>query len=162
MDPVTPLALVAGIGCGYACWTDVRTGKILNALTFPMMAAGLLMNPVLAGWQVGVYGLLVAVALYYPLWLLKVQRGGDAKLWMGLGALLGPWFLLEASMWYAILYVPMGMSVLILRRRVGNLIAAAKGERPEPTMLRTAPIITGAALFAFFTPWLEWLLGWKV
>ena len=159
MDPLTPMALVAAIGCAHACWTDVGTGKILNVLTFPMMAAGLLMNPVFGGWQVGVYGLLLALALYYPLWYLKVQRGGDAKLWMGLGALLGPWLLLEASAWYAVLYVPMGLFVLVFRRRMGNLVAAAKGEAVEPTMLRTAPVITGAALFAFFTPWLEWLFA---
>ena len=37
MDPITPPAIVAAIACAWACWTDVREGKIYNALTLPMI-----------------------------------------------------------------------------------------------------------------------------
>lgn len=172
MDPITPPVLVAALACAWACWTDVREGKIYNALTLPMIVVGVVMNVALGSWQAGLLGVAAGWALYYPLWLLGVQRGGDAKLWMGLGALLGPWFLLEGSAWYAPLYLIAGLGMLVFKGRLSNLAAAAKwtarkasgqeaGEAPPPTMLRTAPVIATAAAIAFATPWMETLFGWS-
>jgi Flp pilus assembly protein protease CpaA len=166
MDPVSPPAVAVAIGSVIACVTDVRTGKIPNALTLSMMALGLAMNASLGDWTFGVYGLLAAFAVHYPLWWIQLEKGGDAKLLMGVGALVGPWLVLEASLWYAVLYFPVGLAMLALQGKLGNLIAALRwtadkaqgkpvGARPEPTMLRTAPVIAAATSFAFATHWME-------
>lgn len=164
MDPLTPQAFAAALGCAIAVVTDVRTGKIHNALTFPMMAVGLVMNASLGDWMFGAYGLVAATLVHYPLWLLGVQKAGDAKLIMGIGALLGPWFVLECSLWYALVYIPVGAIILAISGNLRNMLVAVKWmfmsvtgmteeEAPPPTMLRTAPIITAAAIVAFLTPW---------
>lgn len=170
MDPLTPQAFAAGLGCVIASITDVRTGFIRNTLTFPMIALGLVANLTLGQWTDGVLGLLVASAIHWPLWRLGVEKGGDLKLLMGVGALMGPWFALEASIWCAVLYIPVGIVVLAMDGKLGQLgrgvrwvVASAfqpeKTEAPEPTMLRTAPLIASAALASFLTPWVERLWG---
>src|SRR5687767_10184061 len=103
--PVADVVLLAGLVGG--AFTDLRTGRIPNVLTFPMMALGI------AIWATtgpdrgfGALGCAAAFALHFPLWAFGVQRGGDAKLLMGLGACAGWREMLEASVWYAILFVP--------------------------------------------------------
>lgn len=170
MDELTPQAVAIAIGCIIATYTDVRWGKIYNWTTFPLIALGLVMNASLGQWQLGIIGLIAAFAIHYPLFHYEIQKGGDVKLLMAIGALLGGWFVVEASIWYAIFYIPAGLGTLIVRRRVGNLFAVARyqaaeragqplpGEKPPVTLLRTAPVIAAAALAAFATPWLHFLL----
>lgn len=159
MEVVTPQLVVTLAGCAVAVVTDLRTGKIYNKLTLPMIALGLAMNASLAGWQVGVVGLLAATAIHYTLWVLGVQKGGDAKLLMGIGALMGWEYMLETSAFYAALYLPVGLLVLALKGRLSNLVATLKytadryrgrpAEPPEePTILITGPVIAAAALLA--------------
>ena len=162
VDTLTPQLVVLFLGLVVACWTDLRTGKIRNALTLPMVALGIAMNLSLGTGATGAWGLLAAIAIYYPLWIVRVQKGGDAKLWMGIGALMGPWFVFEASLWYAVIYLPIGLLILVIRGKLWNLVDAmmwtyAKaqgqdvGEAPEGTELRTAPVIAAAVLIALFT-----------
>ncbi|MEZ4321580.1 MAG: A24 family peptidase [Myxococcota bacterium] len=171
MDPLTPQAAVMAVGCLIAIYTDVRWGKIYNWTTMPMMALGLAMNVTVGAWWVGVMGFAVAFVIHYALFRAGIQKGGDTKLMMGIGALLGAHFALEASIWYAVFYVPAGLAVLTLKGRLGNLFkvvqyesarkSGAEGEeleRPEETLLRTAPVIAFAAFAAFTTPWLHFLL----
>jgi len=75
-----------------ACWFDVRTRRIPNALTFPAAALGLVAASVAPGGpgvSASVAGLVVGLALFFPLFLLKGLGAGDVKLMGALGAWLG-------------------------------------------------------------------------
>jgi len=170
MDPLTPQAAALAVGCVIATYTDVRWGKIYNWTTGVMVALGLVMNTSLGHWQVGVFGLLASFAVHYPLWVLGVQKGGDVKLMIGIGTLLGPWFMVEATLWYGLLYIPVGLGFLLISGKIGNLFAtwrhkakptSTEDDAPTPTMMRTAPVIVSAAFAAFATPWLQFLFVTK-
>lgn len=165
MDPITPAALVTAAGCAVASYTDLRTGLIRNLLTFPLMGIGIVLGIVTEQYSMPLLGLAAAFLLYWPLWKLGVQKGGDAKLWMAIGSLMGPWFMFEGSAWYALLYIPIGVAILIGRGRLTTVTdvlgltrtGVSDGERPAPTELRTAPVISLAVAMAFGTSLLQGL-----
>ncbi len=151
-------------GCAIASWTDATTGKILNVLTGPMIAAGLLVNMVAGDATLGIYGFLAATVIHMPLWFANVEKGGDVKLLMGIGACVGAYELIETTFWFAALYLPVGIGVLIYRRRLGNLAkvgvhmakkatgtAGEDEEAPPATVLWTGPVISTAAVVAWLT-----------
>ena len=159
---------VVAVALAICCYTDVKNGKILNVVTLPLIALGFLHNIVLGHPSVAVMGFVVATAIHFPLWVLTIQRGGDAKLLMGLGALFGVYEIVEISTWLAVLYAPVGLIYLAVTGNFGNLAKQLKwvggsllkkdvGERPESTKLKTAPVIAAAAVLAHYTTWLEWL-----
>ncbi len=155
-----PAEVVLFSGLVIATFTDLRTGKIPNALTFPMMALGLAFHLSEGQLAFAGKGIGVAFAVHYGLWALGVERGGDAKLFMAMGALRGWSEAIETTLWSAVVYLPVGIGVLVAQGKLRNLVAAVKwttggrsrGEpKPEPTMLRTAPIIAVAWLVAAMT-----------
>jgi Flp pilus assembly protein protease CpaA len=128
------------------------------------MALGIAIHLSEGDVRTALVGLGVAWAIHYLLFRLGVERGGDAKLFMAIGALRGWSEAVEATLWSAFVYLPVGLLVLLLQGKLGNLMAAlrwtasgrAKGEpRPEPTMLKTAPIVAVAWLMAWATHWLS-------
>lgn len=137
------LALLIGV----ACWTDIRTRKIKNWLTFPVMAFGC------AAWLVpglsptGVLGVLAGFVVCLPLWRIgPVFSAGDVKMVMAGGALLGPENALRAVLFALVLGLPAGLVTLALKRRLRTIPAVLAG-KAEPTMLWHAPVI-GAGLLA--------------
>lgn len=86
-----------------AVFTDVRDGKIYNAVTLPFALLGLVLNLLsggLVGLLLGLGGLAVGLALFFLSALLgRLLGAGDCKLFAALGALLGPQLLV-----WAILY----------------------------------------------------------
>jgi len=77
---------------GVACWFDVRTRRIPNGLTFAAAALGLVAATVIHGGHgtvSSVAGVVVGLALFFPLFLLKGLGAGDVKLMGALGAWLG-------------------------------------------------------------------------
>ena len=97
MEPACLLTLGA---TGAAAYTDVRTGKVFNKLTYPALAAGLLLHllPALGGRGLGfALGGIAAGAgvLLVPFLVGEFRRtpavgGGDVKLLAVVGAFLGP------------------------------------------------------------------------
>ncbi len=168
--PTLPVGMAA-FGLAIACVTDLREGKIPNELTFSLMLIGLVVNTFLGDPLLGVLGFALATAIHFPLFALGVEKGGDAKLLMGLGALGGWRLLLETTGWYAIVYIPVGFAVLAVSGQLPNLKNKAlwlyqralakqngsefKGEEPPNTMLKTAPVIAAAWALAYATTWLE-------
>lgn len=162
------MVLLAGLSV--AAVSDYRTGRIPNVLTFPMMAVGI------AFWAVtgpdrtfGLVGCAAAFALHYVLFALNVEKAGDAKLMMGIGALAGWRTMLEATFWWAIVFVPVGLLVLAVTGKLPNLVASvryvlarAKGPvtapAPESTTLRVGPILLVAGVLAWSTEWLGRLI----
>jgi Flp pilus assembly protein protease CpaA len=158
-----PHQVVAVVGLLLAAVIDARTGKIPNVLNGVLLLAGVAWWVLDGRWVVGLAGAAAGFALHYPLWTLGVEKGGDAKLFIALGALVGWWEMLDTSAFTAILYFPVGLFILIVRGRLGNFVAGlrytvkrAQGvpadqlEAPEPTMLRTGPIIAAAGIAALF------------
>jgi prepilin peptidase CpaA len=82
-------AAVLTLVLGAALW-DWRLRKIPNWLCLGGFFAGLVLND----WRVALGGAGLALAIYLPLFVLRATGGGDVKLMVALGALLGveQWF----------------------------------------------------------------------
>src|SRR4051812_37571054 len=78
--------------CAY---TDTRTGKIKNIITFPTMLLGIVLNGVFGGGQAMVWALFgwaVGMAIQWVPFMLGLAKAGDVKLLAAVGALKGAWF----------------------------------------------------------------------
>src|SRR5688572_12919367 len=101
-DLVTP-QLVDGLLAFTLAWavvTDLRSRRISNRLTVPVMALGLAAGGLWGGWgglANSVSGLLLGAALLLLPWVFGALGGGDLKLMAAVGALKGPYFVLLAA-----------------------------------------------------------------
>lgn len=118
-----PIAIVVGV----AIVTDLRSRRIPNTLTFPAIAAALLVRLVLQGW-LGL-GLAVAGAVIAPVVLLAVHCGkgigmGDLKLAAAVGAFFGPVPAVIAMLVSAVLGGVIAIALLMRRGQLlGDLLA---------------------------------------
>jgi Flp pilus assembly protein protease CpaA len=153
-----------------AAVTDFRTGKIPNVLTFPMMALGIAIHLTTGAdpW-LGLVGCAAAFALHFAIFALQIEKAGDAKLMMGVGACVGWREMIEATMWLAIIYLPIGLVMLAVQGKLPNLVKSARyvfarmqgrpaGDPPEATYVRAGPILLVAAAIGWATDWLARLL----
>lgn len=152
------------IGLLVAVYTDVKEQKIPNRLTLPLTGIGVLWHLVHGEWWLPLVGTVSAFLLHFGLWVLKVERGGDAKLMMAVGAFLGWSEMLEVTVWNLLLLVPVGVVVLALRGKLRNLVETlrfawrrALGYPVEPpteqTFMAYAPVIASAVVVARFVDW---------
>ena len=108
-----------------AVYTDLRYGKIYNKLTFPCMAVGLAFgfaNHGLHGLLMSLAGIGVVLALYLLAYS-KAIGGGDIKLMMAVGSLIG----FKLAVW-AILFSAAigGILALIVMARYKTVRSTAK------------------------------------
>ncbi|HPM80093.1 MAG TPA: A24 family peptidase [Candidatus Anammoximicrobium sp.] len=86
--------LIVVLGCGaLAAVSDIRTMRVRNALTVPLIFGGILFHavtPLGNGWAFGLGGASVGFLLLFVLFLLGGIGAGDVKLLTGVGAWLGP------------------------------------------------------------------------
>lgn len=166
---VDVFVVTAIVGLAIAVVTDLREHKIPNALTGPLLVMGLALNAVFGQPLVGLIGFAVASLIHFPLWLLGVQKGGDAKLMMAIGAIGGWRLAVETTIWEALVFLPVGLAALAATGKLGNLVAAGKhtfkkaqgiavGEAPAATYLPFAPVIATAWAFAWLTELFERVL----
>ena len=161
-----PHVVVLWIGLLTAALTDLRASKIPNWLTGSMMVLGIGIHAATGPdpW-LGLVGCAAAFALHFLLFFLGVEKAGDAKLMMGVGATMGWAEMLETTAWWAILFLPLGFVVLILRGRLPNLLASlrwivdrslgrAVGDAPEPTVMIAGPVIAVCGILSSLTDWL--------
>lgn len=159
-----PHELAAAIGLLIGAAIDARTGRIPNPVTGAMMVLGLGWWSMQAEPLVAILGLLSAFGLHFLLFVLGVEKAGDAKLFMGFAALTGWWEMIEATGWTCVIYFPVALGILAWRGRLSRLKATAhyvaaraqgveaeKMPAPEQTMLRTGPIIAVAGWLAMLT-----------
>jgi prepilin peptidase CpaA len=107
---------------GAACWFDVRTRRIPNSLTFPAAALGLIVASVVHsghGTVSSAAGLLLGLALFFPIFVLKGLGAGDVKLMGALGAWLGTSVIFGVA-FYTALAGGVFATVLIVRHRYGS------------------------------------------
>jgi len=116
-----PIAIwgVALLVALWAGWLDWRFRRIPNWLTVSGFALGLAVNAGLSGWD-GIKGGLEGAGIGLGVLLIPVMmRGigaGDLKLMGALGAILGPWKLVEV-LFVSILVAGLMAIVEILRKR---------------------------------------------
>ena len=109
MTPVTFSVLVVGT---LACIWDLKTSRIPNWLTFTAATAALLFHvfaPQGRGLTGAISGLLVGLALFFPVFALRAMGAGDVKLLAALGAWLG-----AATVVWVALYASVAGGVLAL------------------------------------------------
>ncbi len=110
-----------------AAYTDIRWGKIFNWMTVPFAVLGLTLNTVGGGLD-GLLLSLSGIGAGFALWLVsnflgRILGGGDIKLLMAFGALLGPMFMLYT---FAIGAVVGGIMALVIALRRGILAKIMK------------------------------------
>lgn len=165
---MSPTEVILFTGLAIACVSDLRTQKIPNVLNLSLILLGLLVNATGSGLglKFALAGLGAAFVVHYGLWAAGVEKAGDSKLMMGVGALVGWAEMMESTLWMLILLIPVGLVVLAMRGRLGNLKLAAQwtafksqgidmGERPEPTYMAYAPVIGMGVVAAHYTSVLD-------
>lgn len=111
--------------------TDVRYGKIFNAITYPAIVAGLVGHTLMSGFlpegdEVGLaltgslLGLMVGFLPMFVVWRMGGIGGGDAKLMAAVGALGGVEFVVSATLYGCMVAVLMAMVIMIRRRVLGD------------------------------------------
>jgi len=141
-----------------AAITDLRSAKVFNWLTYPMLLGGLFAHAVLGGWDGGPYdavGLresLLGIVWCWPLliaWLRGGIGGGDVKLQAGIGAIAGQAFALSVLFYGLIVAGLMAVVVIIHRRRTKQtmgrifrfLVLAAVRAKPGDPAAPDSPTI---------------------
>lgn len=84
--------LVVLVGCIWATVSDLKYYKIYNALTLPLLSAGLLFHLLssgLGGLGQSTVGMLFGFGLLFVPYLIGVIGGGDVKMLAAIGAWLG-------------------------------------------------------------------------
>ena len=144
--------------------TDVRRGRIPNALTYSAMAAGFIGHALLGGLYGGPHRMGAMDALagfaagFLPMlaaWLAGGVGGGDAKLMGAVGALTG-WKFALAALFYGLVFAAIMAVIIMIRRRIvlqtlGRLwrfvVLAFSGVRPpDPTTSQSPRVPLGLAM----------------
>lgn len=109
-----------------AAYTDIRWGKIFNAITVPFALLGLTLNTVAGGLE-GLLLSLGGLGAGFALWLVsnflgRILGGGDIKLLMALGALMGPIFMLWTFGIGAIVGGVMAIAISLKQGLLGKVV----------------------------------------
>ncbi len=162
-------AMVVGL-LAVAVYTDLRSRRVPNSLTFGAMGVALAVHIVLGLVHGGREGLLPALltwllgilAAFIPgflLWRLGgALKAGDAKLLMAIGAILGPLELLRVLLFTLIVEIPVGLAQLTASGRLRSFFSVVKAgvtrdaDGPKPLMTPFAGVIALGYLASRFLP----------
>src|SRR5512139_312058 len=161
--------------CCVAAWWDLRTRRIPNGLTLPVLVGALCTHSALHSGQ-GLLGSLAgaaaAGALLLPGYLLRFTGAGDVKLLMTVGALLGFPAGLRVGLVSIVVGGVLGVIVALSKHRLREMLGRAAGlgrwlahraarvplERPEASGLRL-PFGVAIALATAVVAWAPWIRG---
>jgi len=167
---LTPADLVVVGVLAVAVYTDLRTQKIPNVLTFGGMALALVVHPLLAFFQVGadaafpaflnsLLGILAAFVPGFLFWNLGgALKAGDAKLLMAIGAILGPFEVLRVFVLVLIVQIPVGIFQLWRAGRLRSLLRVVKAgvfrqaDGPKPMVAPFASVIAAGYVLSRIFP----------
>lgn len=156
--------IVTGVVLVIASVTDVRSGKIPNAVTLPAIAIGLIGHTLCGGltgndYSLGLVGSLIGLAVgFLPLWFVWKAGGiggGDAKIMAAIGAITGWHFTLNTLFYGLIVAAVMAIAIIVRRRmfvrtmkRIGRfLVLALTPTRPaDPALADSPKVAFGLAL----------------
>jgi prepilin peptidase CpaA len=152
---------------------DIQTRRIPNFLTFGGALAALALHAATGGWTglgASAAGWLVGASLFFPLYALRGLGAGDVKLLAAVGACLGPWDILRASLYTVLAGGLLALAVGTIRgynrqalRNLWALLAfwRAAGVQPYPALTvesATGPRLaygTAIAAGTFAAVWLK-------
>ncbi|MFK7930287.1 MAG: prepilin peptidase [Myxococcota bacterium] len=182
MSELAPIDALVLLSLAISVYTDLTRMKIFNAVTLPLWVIGPLYWVLMwaltpdASWHmaiIGVVGIAAMLPIHFFFFAIGIDKGGDAKLMIAVGACLGWWIGLESTIWAIVLMGPVGAAIAIAKGRGANVLATArslfvdpvrgmmglpKGDKPEPLWVPKAPVIAAAVILARLTPWLEAVL----
>jgi prepilin peptidase CpaA len=126
MDVASAAALILA---SVACWTDLRTRRIPNVLTFCAAGAGLVFHAFLSGNGplTALAGWLTGVLLFSPLFLLRGMGAGDLKLLGAFGAWLGPVMVVWIGLWSAVAGGVIAVAVAVMHGYLGQALRNVSG-----------------------------------
>jgi Flp pilus assembly protein protease CpaA len=141
VSPVTTIDVLIAALIGVAVYTDVRTSRIPNVLTFTGMAVGIALHVFYGDWFGGFLGIVAAFLPGFVFWRLGHAWGaGDVKLLMAAGALLGDWKeALRLVLFVILVSIPFGLWKLWRMGRLKSFFSVLKtgirkeAEGPKPT-----------------------------
>jgi prepilin peptidase CpaA len=152
MEEALLLSVVALVVATVGGYTDVRSGKVYNLLTYPSAVLGLVLQTALGGVNglaAGVAGLLVGLGILLIPYLLGFVGGGDVKLLAAVGTFVGPRDTASVMLFGAVLGGILAI-ILLLRRR--ELVAMVLHLRFPCQTLGTASLAKGDFPFATTVP----------
>ncbi len=139
--PDTPhwiLLVAVTVICFIGALTDLRSRRIPNWLTLGALPIGLLAGGILGGWP-GLFlsfaGMVLALLIYFPLYLLRAMGAGDAKLMAAIGSFIGP-----------VMWIHLFIFASILGGIVAVLFTLAKGQF-KSTLGKSMNILRSLAYF---------------
>ena len=149
--------LVAALA--YAVFTDLRSRRITNRLTYTTTLFGLVVNTVGGGWSglsTSALGWLTGLGIMLLPFLLRAMGAGDVKLLAAIGALKGPQFVLVVALYAALVGGLLAVFYLVRERRLAattRYIAygwfwALRGNGPKAGSIPYAPAIAAGVLLA--------------
>jgi len=162
-------AVMAGL-LGVAVYTDLRRRRIPNLLTFGVMAAALVVQPLVAALRDGLgaappalltclAGIAVAFVPGFLFWNLGgAMKAGDAKLLMAAGAVLGPFEIARVFALVLLVQIPVALVLLARAGRLRSLFrVVGAGLRrdaagPQPLVAPFAGVIAAGYLLARIFP----------
>lgn len=136
------------LGCGF----DLRERRIPNALTYGALACALVLRLGLEGYdvQAGVLGAALGLVVGFALFAVGALGAGDAKLFMAVGAFLGPVLLVQAMALSALAGGVLGLFyawregllwVLLLNLRDLAIYGVTFGARGSRRSLADSPVV---------------------
>jgi prepilin peptidase CpaA len=138
---------------GVSAVTDLRTGKILNAVTYPAMVLGF--TGALTGTGPSVassaLGFVVGGGFLYVMFACGWMGGGDVKLMAAIGAIKGFPFILNA-MFYSVFLGGVAAAVMLIWRGHGRAVlsdVAVVARRVMAPGLPSDPIVPRGGTFPF-------------
>jgi prepilin peptidase CpaA len=102
-------------------YTDIKERKILNIVTFPAMAFGLIFYGIstgMDGFLFSILGLLTGLGLLIIPYALGGMAAGDVKLLMAIGALKGTSFVFGSFIYIALVGGVIALLILLFKRRL--------------------------------------------
>jgi prepilin peptidase CpaA len=108
-----------------ALFTDLRSRRIPNALTLPVITLGLAYHLVIGGPPMllqSAEGMMLGLGLFMIPYFMGGMGAGDAKLMGALGALAGPWAIANIALFTALAGGIYALGIIIMRRESKHYI----------------------------------------